>query len=774
MKNKTSHIFLLLFFLSGGSYINAQESNEILDLKKKLASAKSDNERIEGNKKLFSTYYLAKNTDSAAAYLKNLLPLYEKVNNVNKQGETHVILAELYLGKADFNALDHHLKKGEELLKNSTDYNSKAMLNHMFAYFYLFKKNNEEAARYFLKNIRYYKEGKKISNHLVMYAYQGLFSNNFSQSKYIDSFEASNTYLDFVKKNYPEKLNQAYLVLGSFHIGTKNHDKAIHYFKKSIEATDKKDQEFIHNAYVMIALCYEDKKEIDSAKYYLNKGYDYFKDGNSSGLSTVYYGFALINKQEKNYAVAEDYIKKAMALIPGQDIASTRFTYQSVLNDIHVVKLLSDKNGPVNRDELEKLLKDLNSEAEFIKTTQSLIVPQLTIQNYQNLYKVHEKLGNHEHALFYHKKYVEENDKVFGLDKMKELVSKQSDYELAAERNKIKLEEETKRIQLQKEIELRALRFEYEKKQAAAKTEEERKRLALEEDLKRKEIQIKFDQAQKAIALRYDQEKNLARINQEKKDAIAKADLESSRTEKNMWALGAGLSLLLLGFAGFSYNQKRKDNKRIAEEKKKSDDLLLNILPYEVAEELKEKGKTNARHFDEVSVLFTDFVNFTANSERIGVQEVLNELNICFTEFDRIMEKYNLEKIKTIGDAYLAVSGLPVSNERHAKNAVSAGLEILSYIQQRKLNTPNALDIRIGIHSGPVIAGIVGVKKFAYDIWGDTVNTAARMEQNSAPGKLNVSEATYDLIKEDFLFEHRGKIETKGKGAMQMYFVNKF
>ncbi len=112
--------------------------------------------------------------------------------------------------------------------------------------------------------------------------------------------------------------------------------------------------------------------------------------------------------------------------------------------------------------------------------------------------------------------------------------------------------------------------------------------------------------------------------------------------------------------------------------------MLLNILPYEVAEELKEKGKTSAKHFDEVSFRFTDFVNFTANSERIGVQEVLNELNICFTEFDRIMDKYGLEKIKTIGDAYLAVSGLPVSNDLHAKNAVNAGLEILSYIQQRK------------------------------------------------------------------------------------------
>ena len=205
-------------------------------------------------------------------------------------------------------------------------------------------------------------------------------------------------------------------------------------------------------------------------------------------------------------------------------------------------------------------------------------------------------------------------------------------------------------------------------------------------------------------------------------------------------------------------------------EKQKSDDLLLNILPYEVAEELKQNGKTNAKHYDEVSVLFTDFVNFTSISEQIGVQEMLNELNICFTEFDRIMGKYDLEKIKTIGDAYLAVSGLPVSNALHAKNAVHAAIEILNYIEKRKSENPNALDIRIGIHSGAVIAGIVGVKKFAYDIWGDTVNTAARMEQNSQPGKLNVSEATYTLLKDDFVFEHRGKIVTKGKGELNMYF----
>ncbi|MBL7706365.1 MAG: hypothetical protein JNM21_12550 [Taibaiella sp.] len=211
--------------------------------------------------------------------------------------------------------------------------------------------------------------------------------------------------------------------------------------------------------------------------------------------------------------------------------------------------------------------------------------------------------------------------------------------------------------------------------------------------------------------------------------------------------------------------------KELQQEKQKSDNLLLNILPQEVAEELKEKGESKAQYYDEVSVLFTDFVNFTATAGQLGVDELLAELNVNFTAFDQIMEKHGLEKIKTIGDAYLAVSGLPVKNAAHALNAVAAALDILAFVEARKKEVPYGLDIRIGIHSGSLIAGIVGVKKFAFDIWGDTVNTAARMEQNSAPGKINISEGTQLLVKNTFACTYRGKLQVKGKGEMDMYFV---
>lgn len=207
-------------------------------------------------------------------------------------------------------------------------------------------------------------------------------------------------------------------------------------------------------------------------------------------------------------------------------------------------------------------------------------------------------------------------------------------------------------------------------------------------------------------------------------------------------------------------------------EKQKSDDLLLNILPEEVAEELKAKGATTAKYFDNVTVLFTDFVNFTEAGERMNPQELVDELDTCFKAFDEITSRYNIEKIKTVGDAYLAVAGLPTADRKHAENVVHAAIEINQYMHKRHMAmSNNTFKIRIGIHSGSVVAGIVGVKKFAYDIWGDTVNTAARMEQNSESGKINISQTTYELVKNKFTCEYRGEIEAKGKGQLKMYYV---
>ena len=263
-----------------------------------------------------------------------------------------------------------------------------------------------------------------------------------------------------------------------------------------------------------------------------------------------------------------------------------------------------------------------------------------------------------------------------------------------------------------------------------------------------------------ATLLKYDVDKKDAatKAEQEKKD-IQQANIQNSIT------IGLAGSLVFLFVV---YRQRN----RIKTEKTKSDSLLLNIIPKEVAEELKSKGSASARHFDNVTVLFTDFKNFTTVSEQLSPQELVDELHACFIGFDEIMTKYSIEKIKTIGDAYLAVSGLPQADEHHAVHVVNAALEIREFMKKRRENFGvKTFEIRIGINSGSVVAGIVGVKKFAYDIWGDTVNTAARMEQNSEPGKINISESTYMLVKDKFTCEYRGEIDAKNKGKLAMYFV---
>jgi len=281
------------------------------------------------------------------------------------------------------------------------------------------------------------------------------------------------------------------------------------------------------------------------------------------------------------------------------------------------------------------------------------------------------------------------------------------------------------------------------------------------------------------LNLRSVQEAEAQRTNFEIAQREAQLDLsnEQQRNQRNMlWAavIVAGL-LSLLAYGLYRRNTFiQKTKKIIEEEQQRSEALLLNILPEQTAAELKERGKVTAKKFESASVLFTDFVGFTKYTEFLDPEVLVQRMDYYYAAFDAIIEKYGLEKIKTIGDAYMCAAGIPDPDPEHAVKIARAGQDIVAFIEEVKKEKKAddvAFDIRVGINSGPLVTGVVGTKKFAYDIWGDTVNVAGRMESISEPGRITISENTYTLVKDHLDCEPRGEIIIKNHGSMKTYFI---
>jgi class 3 adenylate cyclase len=277
---------------------------------------------------------------------------------------------------------------------------------------------------------------------------------------------------------------------------------------------------------------------------------------------------------------------------------------------------------------------------------------------------------------------------------------------------------------------------------------------------------------------KYESEKKVRQIQQlelEKLDATL--ENERIKSAKNRMTY-IGVVVLLIAIALWSrLRYVRKSRTALQHEKDISEGLLLNILPGAVANELKEKGFTTAKHYTTATILFSDFKSFTEISEQLSATQLVDEINICFKAFDEIVTRLGIEKIKTLGDAYMAAGGITETTRESVLHTVLAGIEMQDFIIARKKTRDAqqlpAFEMRIGIHTGPVVAGIVGVKKFQYDLWGDTVNIASRMESTGESGRVNISEATYQMIKDtpSLRFTPRGMILAKGKGEMAMYFV---
>lgn len=355
---------------------------------------------------------------------------------------------------------------------------------------------------------------------------------------------------------------------------------------------------------------------------------------------------------------------------------------------------------------------------------------------------------------------------------------------LAADASKKELEVQL--LQKQKEVdqatlrEKTALAFQAQQKLLlAAKALEAERQGAVIEKLKRDE---EIDKAEKLAS---DREVELLRRGKELADLQLSANAEFAR---NTYIIG-GLGLLMLVFMGVSWWYARRTGRRlrlqnqkieaqknqIENERGKSDRLLRNILPEEIADELKARGHADPKLYDSATVLFTDFVNFTKLSANLPPEQIISELDECFLAFDEIIERHGLEKIKTIGDAFMCAGGIPVANQSHAEDAVRAAIEINQWLSDRNQKNPKAVfrEMRIGIHTGPVVAGVIGKNKFAYDIWGDAVNLASRLEEQGEDGRINISQTTYHAIKDHFECTWRGQREVHNKGMVDMYFVER-
>ena len=269
-------------------------------------------------------------------------------------------------------------------------------------------------------------------------------------------------------------------------------------------------------------------------------------------------------------------------------------------------------------------------------------------------------------------------------------------------------------------------------------------------------------------------EKEIELLNVENK--VKEVGLERAAISKKYFlAVSTLLFAIAMGIL-FQYFYIKKSNKNLALERNRAEQILLNILPKETAEELKKNGKVRAKEFKQITVLFTDFKGFSVVAEKIPAEALVRSVDFYFRKFDEIIQKNGLEKIKTIGDAYMCAGGLPTENETNAVDAFNAAQEILSFVEDTLAHPPEGIhpfEIRIGFNTGGVVAGVVGTKKFQYDIWGSTVNVAARMESSSIPGKINVSENTYNLLKDKIDFTYRGIITVKNSQKLKMYFVGK-
>ncbi len=440
---------------------------------------------------------------------------------------------------------------------------------------------------------------------------------------------------------------------------------------------------------------------------------------------------------------------------------------------------IKGQNNLIAADKKGNLDRSIDYSTKSVKLSEEVGDIEQLRAAYKSLYAAQKMSGNVKGALDTYGKMMALKHAILNPRKAKEIERKQLEYEYGRHEDSMRALQKIADEKLQEQTQV--LTQQQQKLQVTSKTllvtqkEKEDTRVALEKtqtDLD-SEKNISEEQGKKLTLAEEESALEAVKLQLQQNELQMKDRLLEARRKEQYFYIVGIVGLLAFSLLAYrSFRVQKKYNLALVKEKQRSEALLLNILPFEVAEELMEKGFADAKHFDNVTVLFTDFISFTLAAETMPPKQLVGELHVCFKAFDEILGKYRIEKIKTVGDAYLAVSGLPIANPNHAADIVAAAMEIRDFMQHRKkLLGDDTFCVRLGINSGSVVAGIVGVTKYAYDIWGDAVNIAARMEQCSEDGRINISETTYELVKDKYECEYRGKIEAKNKGNVDMYYL---
>jgi class 3 adenylate cyclase/Tfp pilus assembly protein PilF len=646
-------------------------------------------------------------------------------------------------------------------------------------------------------------------------AYKNYIWNGFLYSNPDTAIVLAQALLDYGEEHkYPKAKSMAYNLMGVYNRNKGDYPKALEYYQLSLainqEIGDKKGSAPVISN---IGSTYYNQGDYSKALEYYQRGLNIYQEiGEQKGISHVIGNIGSIYHNQGDYPKALEYYLRSLKV--NQEIGNNKgiaFTMGSIGT---IYQAQGDNTTAL--DYYQRSLK-IREEIGDKRGIAFIMV------NIGNIYKVEDDntkaLDYYQRSLKIYQKIGDKNGNAHVIGNIGEIFEKHKDYTKALEyfQLSLKIREEIgdkrgisytmgsigniyqaqanyfkaveyceKALRISKDIgilkeEKNACQCLYDTYKGMNKGNEAliylEKIQVIDDSLYSQETKKKLQQMELSKQIFTD---SIATV--EKERLVQEAHQEEVRKKnqiKNIAFIGGAFVLLIAVGLYSRLRFVRKSKASLQIEKDRSDNLLLNILPEEIAQELKLKGKSEAQDFDLVSILFTDFKGFTEASAKMTASLLVGEINACFEAFDGIIEKYKVEKIKTIGDSYMAAGGLPSPTENSIRNTVMAALDMQAFITKRKSeneakNKP-AFEMRVGIHTGSVVAGIVGVKKFQYDIWGDSVNTASRMETNGEVGKVNISQSTYEIIKNepDLVCVSRGKIEAKGKGEIDMYFVEK-